>query len=56
MKTDNVALLGKAEMVPFKVSGLEFSFKRVECSLHTTRTSYVAADIIPSKIYFDDAM
>lgn len=36
-------------MVPFKVSGLEFSFKRVEFSLHTTRTSYVAADIIPSK-------
>lgn len=48
---NNVALLGKAEMFPLKVSWLS-----VEFPLHTTRTSYVAADIIPSRTYFDDGM
>lgn len=51
MENNNVALLGKAEMFPLKVSWLS-----VEFPLHTTRTSYVAADIISSRTYFDDGM
>lgn len=51
IENNNVALLGKAEMFPLKVSWLS-----VEFPLHTTRTSYVAADIIPSRTYFDDVM
>lgn len=34
MKIDNVVLLGKVEMVFFKVFGFEFSFKWVEFFLY----------------------